>query len=87
MKKKLIVRDEAKQHLKKMYDILDSKILNNEQLFKTTAGVEPCGAYCMVTCAFYCRPSCATQCEEWCITGTMFDCATRCGTYKAIYQF
>ena len=57
MKKKLIVRDEVKKHLKEMYDILDAKPLSNEQLSKMTAGDGGCGAYCMVTCAYFCRPT------------------------------
>jgi hypothetical protein len=66
MKKKLKLRDEAKQNLKKMYDILDEQPLSKEQLSKMTAGDEGCGAYCQITCSFYCRPTCTTQCQEFC---------------------
>ncbi|MGD2090597.1 MAG: hypothetical protein PVH61_30775 [Candidatus Aminicenantes bacterium] len=83
-KTKLKVRDEAKQHLKEMYDILKTKHLSDEHLAETTAG-NGCGALCQVTCAYFCRPACETQCERFCITGTMMDCDTRCGLYKAMY--
>jgi hypothetical protein len=72
-KMKLKVREEAKKHLKDMFDILNSKPLSEEHMSKTTA--EGCGAYCMVTCAYYCRPVCTSQCTEFCSTMCDRHCA------------
>ena len=91
-KKKLKVRPEVKNHLKKMYDILDAKSLSAEHLVKMTAG-EGCGAVCMHTCSYYCRPTCTAQCTTYCSTAcelycsaaAAMACGARCVIYDAIW--